>query len=263
MWTTEALESLLGDTAQTAGNGNIKYGLIDGDIGLLIIEAMGEFAGIDADRADAAALDEALDRAMALFEGAAAVIVDVSINDGGSDTFARQIASRFAQKRTLAYSRYAGDVPRSRPQRTYIVPSERPRYAGPVYVLTSNVSVSSAETFTMAMRALPHVTHVGQRTRGAFSELSRRLPNGWFVVLSNEIFVDADGKAWEGAGIPPHMRMQVFPEDGRKATPLAAVRALAGCIRRGRCAKSAGRASAAASRRIRIVGHRDAGRTRP
>jgi carboxyl-terminal processing protease len=107
-----------------------------------------------------------------------------------------------------------------------------------VYVLTSNVSVSSAETFTMAMRALPHVTHVGQRTRGAFSELSRRLPNGWFVVLSNEIFVDADGKAWEGVGIPPHMPLQVFPEDGRKATPLAAVHRLAGCIHRGQCAKA-------------------------
>jgi carboxyl-terminal processing protease len=238
MWTEEALESLLGDTAQTAGNGNIKYGLIDGDIGLLIIQAMGEFADTDSGQAGAAALDKALDGAMALFQGAKAVIVDVSINDGGSDTFARQIASRFAHKRTLAYSRYAGDGSRSRPQRTYIIPSGRLRYAGPVYVLTSNVSVSSAETFTMAMRALHHVTHVGQRTRGAFSELSRRLPNGWLVVLSNEIFVDADGKAWEGVGIPPHMPLRVFPEDGRKASPLNAVRALAGCIRRGSCAKA-------------------------
>jgi carboxyl-terminal processing protease len=251
MWTQESLESLLGDTAQTVGNGNVKYGLIDGDIGLLIIEAMGEYAGIDGDQADAAALDEALDGAMALFQGARAVIVDVSINDGGSDTFARQIASRFAHKRTLAYSRYAGDVPRSRAQRAYVVPSERLRYAGPVYVLTSNVSVSSAETFTMAMRALPNVVHVGQRTRGAFSELSRLLPNGWYVVLSNEVFVDADGKAWEGVGIPPRLPMQVFPEDGGRASPLAAVRALASCIRRGKCAKSADRAHAAASRRMR------------
>ena len=237
MWTKEALRSLLGDSARTAGNGNIKYGLIDGDIGFLMIQAMEEFAGTDSDHADAAALDEALDGAMALFQRAKAVVVDVSINDGGSDTFARQIASRFAHKRALAYSRYAGDASRSRPQRIYIVPSERLRYTGPVYVLTSNVSVSSAETFTMAMRALPHVMHVGQRTRGAFSELSRRLPNGWYVIVSNEIFLDAEGKAWEGIGIPPKMPMQVFPEDGRKATPLNAVRALAGCIRAGNCPK--------------------------
>ena len=237
IWTNEALASLLGDTAHTAANGKVKYGLIDGDIGLLIVESMDEFA-TDDDQGDAASLDEALDGAMALFQGAKAVIVDVSANDGGSDTFARQIASRFAHRRTLAYSRYAGDVPRSRAQRIYIAPSERPRYAGPAYVLTSNVSVSSAETFTMAMRALPHVTHVGQRTRGAFSELSRMLPNGWYVVLSNEIFLDADGKPWEGIGIPPQIPMQVFPEDGRKASPLAAVRALASCIRRGKCMRS-------------------------
>ncbi len=96
-------DGLLGETAHTTANGNIKYGLIGGDIGYLSLLSMEDF---DAGDADEAALNEALDEAMELFEGAKAVIVDVSLNDGGEDRLARAIAARFAAKRTLAYSKY-------------------------------------------------------------------------------------------------------------------------------------------------------------
>jgi carboxyl-terminal processing protease len=63
----------------------------------------------------------------------------------------------------------------------------------------------------MAMRALPNVTHVGQRTRGSLSDvLTKRLPNGWFVTLSNEVYLDGAGKGWEGLGIPPTVPVAVF-----------------------------------------------------
>jgi len=234
VWTKDFENKLLGDSARIAGNGNIRYGLIDGDIGFLSILSMDDFASGDGD--DAAALGEALNAALALFKEARAVIVDASINDGGQDILARQIAARFTEKRTLAYSKYAGDDPGARPQAIYVEPSDQPRYTGPVYLMTSNVTVSAAEIFTMAMRALPNVTHVGQTTRGSLSDvLTKRLPNGWKVTLSNEVYIDAAGKAWEGLGIPPQTPIQVFAQSEPPAAPLRAIEILVGCIRAHTC----------------------------
>jgi carboxyl-terminal processing protease len=96
--------------------------------------------------------------------------------------------------------------------------------------------VSAAEIFTMAMRALPNVTHVGQTTRGSLSDqLTKRLPNGWRLTLSNEVYLDATGAAWEGIGIPPEVPIQVFPEQEQTATVVPAVWAVVDCIRRGPC----------------------------
>ena len=237
VWTKASIAKLLGNTARSAADGNIRYGMIDGDIGFLSVLSMADFA--EDGRSDAAALDEALDDALALFKRATAVIVDVSINDGGHDRLARQIAARFAENRTLAYSKYPGDAPGSSPQAVYIEPSDRLRYTGPVYLQTSNVTVSAAEIFTMAMRALPNVKHVGQATRGSLSDqLTKRLPNGWRVTLSNEVYLDAAGEAWEGIGILPTIPIEVFSEREQPATLVPAVRAVVDCIRRGQCSRS-------------------------
>ena len=219
----------MGDTAHVTANGNIKYGLIDGHVGYLSLLSMEDFAPGDDD--DAAALEQALDQAMALFEGAKAVIVDVSTNDGGEDVLARAIAARFAAERTLVYSKSAGDAPGAHPQPIFLEPSPRPRYTGPVYLLTSNVTVSAAEIFSMAMRALPNVTHVGQRTRGSLSDvLTKRLPNGWFVTLSNEVYLDGAGKGWEGLGIPPTVPVAVFTGQDKDDAAVSHERAVRGIV---------------------------------
>jgi carboxyl-terminal processing protease len=231
VWTDEIEDALLDDTARTRANRNITYGLIDGEVGFLSLLSMEDFDASNDD--DAAVLDAALDEAMALFEDARAVIVDVSLNDGGEDVLARRIAARFAAKRTLAYSKYAGDTSAARPQEIFIEPGDGPRYTGPVYLMTSNVTVSAAEIFTFVMRALPNVTHVGQTTRGALSDvLTKRLPNGWRVTLSNEVYLDAAGKAWEGRGIPPKVEIPVFTPSGDAAmTHVQALRAVVDGIR--------------------------------
>jgi carboxyl-terminal processing protease len=214
VWARQDTDRLLGDTGHTTANGNIKYGLIGGDVGYLSLLSMEDFDASDDD--DEPALQEALDDALTLFQGARAVIVDVSLNDGGEDRLARVAAARFAAKPTRIYSKYAGDVPPAdvrggAPQAIDLEPSKRPRFTGPVYLMTSNITVSAAEIFTMAMRALPNVTHVGQTTRGALSDvLTMQLPNGWLVTLSNEVYLDAAGKAWEGRGIPPALAIPVF-----------------------------------------------------
>jgi carboxyl-terminal processing protease len=94
--------------------------------------------------------------------------------------------------------------------------------------MTSNVTVSAAEILTLAMRALPNVTHVGETTRGSLSDmLAKRLPNGWSVTLSNEVYLDAHGKGWEGAGIAPSLAIPVFiGDDDPAASHARALRAL-------------------------------------
>lgn len=225
---------LLDGEGHSAGKGNIRYGLIGGDIGYIAIKAMEGLSRGDSVERDLAALDAAMDRAMALFAGARAVIVDVSINEGGYDAVALALAGRFASKRMLAYYKHAGDSDADRPQPIHIEPNGKRRFEGPVYVMTSDATVSAAEIFVLAMRALPNVTHVGTATRGSLSDvLAKPLPNGWSLNLSNEIYLDVQGRAWEGKGIPPEAPLEVFSREDVTKGHVAAVQTVAAMARRG------------------------------
>ncbi len=235
IWVKEIGGKILAGTGVRAANGKVIYGLIGGDIGYLAVRSMEDFADDETDDepGDLAALDKAMDGALALFERARAVIVDVSINDGGFDTAARLLAGRFAEQRTLGYYKYAGDSPADRRQAVFVEPSRKRRYLGPVYLLTSDVTVSAAEILTLSMRALPNVIHVGERTRGALSDmLWKPLPNGWTLSLSNEVYLDRDGRLWEGTGIPPDLALQVFAAKDVAAGHRRAVRLIAERARR-------------------------------
>ena len=43
--------------------------------------------------------------------------------------------------------------------------------------------------------------------------LVRRLPNGWRFGLPNEIYLTKDGKAFDGAGVPPDVAVPIFPAE--------------------------------------------------
>ena len=224
-WNPAAAEELLGETADTALDGEMTYGLIDGDIGYLSIRSMSGYSHRDADRAT--------EKALELFRDAKAVIVDVSLNDGGYDMSAKRIAGHFAKRRTLAYSKYAGDSKVAvEPQSNYLEPRGDNYFAGPVYLLTSETTVSAAEIFVMAMRALPNVTQIGETTDGSLSDiLSKPLPNGWSLSLSNEVYLDSNGAAWEGKGIPPKITFDVRQKSRASDRDIAAARQLIDNIR--------------------------------
>jgi carboxyl-terminal processing protease len=205
-WNPSAAGELLGRSARQEGDELLISGRLGKDIGYLEILSM--------EGMKATELETALDRVMKSFADARAVIVDVSRNDGGLDSFARRIARRFAAEPTVAYSKHAGDFAGDRPQAIVLRPPDRPRYLGPVYLITSHDTVSAAEIFTMSMRALPNIVHLGETTDGSLSdELWKTLPNGWVLSLSNEVYLDSDGKLWEGQGIPPEFRLAISDED--------------------------------------------------
>jgi carboxyl-terminal processing protease len=208
-WNYLAAEALLGEDAQWAANDSILYGRFSQNVGYLFVSSMAEIPQAD--------LEGLLDSVFKTFDGASAVIVDVSLNDGGFDSYARRIARRFAAEPVAAYSKKAGDFPGDEPQVVRIEPPmDKPRFTGPVYLITSADTYSAAEIFTLAMRALPNVVHLGETTDGSLSdELWKTLPNGWTLSLSNEVYLDSEGELWEGRGIVPEIPLSISknPDD--------------------------------------------------
>lgn len=151
----------------------------------------------------------ALDAAVASFDDARAVVVDVRQNGGGDDDVARAVAGRFADARrpymTVA-ERAPGADAMGAPVPWHVEPMGPSQYDGPVVVLTNDRTVSAAETFVLAMRALPHVLVVGDATAGVMAD-AYPMPagNGWVFGVPVNVMRDAHGLSWEGVGLPPDL----------------------------------------------------------
>ena len=137
----------------------------------------------------------------------------VRSNGGGEDAFVLELASRLTGRRYLAFGKQAQVFSETKVGFTaresiFVEPSSRPKYLGKVVLLTGRHSASAAETFTMAlMGRRPEICRVGESTQGVFSDvLDRRLPNGWRLVLPNEIYVTAEGNSFDVTGVPPDAR---------------------------------------------------------
>ncbi len=235
-WLRDIREDVLQGAGVIAGNNRIQYGLVEEDVGYIALASMGGFVdgelGSMAD--ETAALDGVMEDALALFaaRGVHGIVVDLSLNIGGYDFIAREIAGRFTDSAVAAYSQGACDDPRSRTFTHELKPAEGARFTGPVVVLTSDLTVSAAEVLTVSLRALGNVTHAGERTRGAFSTvLTKFLPNGWELSLSNEVFADHEGTVWEGLGVEPEVPIAVFDPEEPTAGHVAAVRSAAELLR--------------------------------
>ena len=206
------LDGVLKGRGHQAANNQVIWGRV-GEVGYLNIVTLGGFDK-DAAPGDPAALDAALDDALEAFAGAKAVIVDVSNSRGGQDAIGLRIAGRFADRSRLAWSQNAVGTDTVTPQAFHVEPARGRRYLGPVYLVTSDVTVGAGETFTLAMRALPNVVHVGERTRGGLSDpLNKPLPNGWILILPAEIYRDPQGARYEAVGISPDAPRAVFAGD--------------------------------------------------
>ncbi len=196
-----------------AGNDFIVWGKIKPNIGYLNIFVMGDYAGIGASREDSlVVLKTTMDQVMEYFRSVEAVVVDVRFNTGGYDGLAMMIANRFADRKRLAFTTKAVyGKGFTEPQEFHIRPEGDFQFTGPTFLLTSERTVSAAEIFVMCMMAYPHVTRVGGTTAGALSNaLTKHLPIGWRLEISNQVCEAADGHVYEGIGIPPQVEVPVF-----------------------------------------------------
>ncbi|QDY80232.1 S41 family peptidase [Streptomyces qinzhouensis] len=215
----------LGGTAlETHAQGAIGYAELPGGIGYLRIGRFGGYTpGSPTIEADAAELDRVLDRIVtrARAHGPGAwrgLVVDVRVNQGGSDDLGLQIAARLTDRGYAAYRKEARNDPRDDSRFTprytaRVAPAQGvPRYTGPIAVLASGATVSAGETFVKALAERPSpTTLIGEHTQGALSDImARELPNGWRFGLSNERYTTPRGNSHEGPGVPPHITVPVF-----------------------------------------------------
>lgn len=192
--------------------GRILWGRLKADpkIGYINLLRMIGFSDTGMTPDEIKAAKQAMDIVMAELKDSRVIIVDVSANGGGEDEVSRLIAGYFTQSPVPAYQKQAHGLD-TQMQTFSTKPALQHRFLGPVWLVTSDHTVSAAEIFVMSMMGLPNVTTVGDTTRGALSDvLEKSLPNGWQLGLSNEEFRDAKGRLWEGKGIPAAEPMPVF-----------------------------------------------------
>ena len=224
-WNEWVLWDILQGQGTLQANGLVAWGKLADGTGYLAIRRLHGFAR--ADNQAMAALEQAMEKAMREFAlaGTDSIILDLAANPGGSDHFVQAVAGRFTNTPFVAYEKYAADARAPIHTTATVTPSNGTRFTGPVYMLTSELTGSAAEILTIAMRQIPTVVHMGEVTGGSLSDvLDRTLPNGWTIGISNEVYRDPDGQSWEGRGIPPDHRLQVFDPQNLTAGHSAAIR---------------------------------------
>jgi carboxyl-terminal processing protease len=157
---------------------------------------------------DTHAVGEAIDQVLQTAGGVKTLVVDVRDNRGGADRGAKAAADRFADQRRLFMTTAvrSGSVrdDLGPPVEWWLEPNGLRQFLNPVILLINRDTFSAGETFTLAMRVLPHVTIVGEPTAGAFSDAhDSTLSNGWRLTYSIGEWRDAQGNLWEGRGFPP------------------------------------------------------------
>src|SRR5690606_30673414 len=158
----------------------ITYGLLSSELGYL---ALSSFDG------SVKGFEDGMDEALEAFSGAAGLVVDVRGNAGGFDPLAQYVAGRFADEERLYMTVRKRNGPGhgdfGEPVEWTVAPTGPSQYTGPIVLLTTYATQSAGETFALAMRELPHVTHLGDTTAGAFSDaIMRETTNGWAYTIS-------------------------------------------------------------------------------
>ncbi|MEO1085548.1 MAG: S41 family peptidase, partial [Acidobacteriota bacterium] len=155
------------DSLRSGASGALEWGTAGGGrVGYVRINRFSRFTdGDEPRRAQYDVLDAAMATVRTDLAKTSTIIVDVAMNGGGSDAAAQIVTSYFADRRRPVL-RYEED---GAPPREIFV---SPRGGGerrPVLLVTGEVTASAAEAFVLMMRGFPHVTQVGERTRGDLS----------------------------------------------------------------------------------------------
>jgi len=133
---------------------------------------------------------------------------------GGDESLVRSVASFFCENDTLyARSRYRNGPGHDEfgPPRDRVLPAGARPFTKPVVCMIGGKCMSSGEAFVQMMSALPHVTTVGVRTRGASGnpkpiKLANLPVQVWY---SRWVDLMPDGTPVEGAGIAPDITVDL------------------------------------------------------
>ena len=206
-WDRSVWQQYIGRANWTEGPGQLGYGVLDG-VPYIVIQSWNP-ANIRA-----ADFDAALER----FRSAPMLIFDVRMNGGGGDQVPFDVAGRFAQSSLVTgYVRYRMGPSHSDfgpPIQRVVTPRGAWQYTGTVLLLIGRGCASSNESFIAAMRELPNVTLVGDRTAGASASPGTfPLASGWSYTVSRWIEYTADNQVIEDVGLSPRVFVAAGPGD--------------------------------------------------
>jgi hypothetical protein len=190
-------------------NATLGYGkVINQDIGYFLIESFNE------DKRDYDLIDSFLED----FQNSKAIIIDIRNNGGGDEAYAQIIASRLTNQAVI-YRYYRkrngekysdlGDF-----QSLTLHPRGKLKFTKPVILITNRHTFSAAEDFTLMLRSLPNVVHLGDTTFGgvATHPVIKTLPNGWTYRMATTLIYDRNKVPIKG-GIAPHFAVQISKTD--------------------------------------------------
>jgi C-terminal processing protease CtpA/Prc len=173
----------------------------------------------------------ALDKIALDFGSLDGIVIDIRNNPGGHDSTAITIINRFCDRKRIAFHRKTkigpGEHDFTARKTWHIEPQGDTQFTRAVAVLTCDSVFSGGEVFALALRELPHVTIIGDRTNGIFSyQLEKKLPNGWRYRLSYQKYFSADMVCYEGKGVPVDIKLLNKRADIKKRIDPLITRAL-------------------------------------
>lgn len=152
--------------------------------------------------------EKALDNILTRYKDTKGIILDLRENGGGNMANIALILERFTAQRTLVgYFKTRNGKGRndfSSPVNFYLNKHDGVTYNKPVMVLTDRGSFSATTMFSLATKALPNVTLVGDTTGGGGGAPNGgQLPNGWTYRFSVSQLLDLNMDNYAEKGVPP------------------------------------------------------------
>lgn len=159
------------------------------------------------------------------------LIFDVRANGGGSVLNIHTILGHFVRDRTLIYDSYIksgkGHDDFGPAEAAYIDQRDGLVYLKPVVVLTDRGSYSATSYFSLGVRAIDHMTLIGDTTGGGLGAPNGgQLPNGWTYRFSITRTFSHDGQNFEN-GVPPNIQVDLDPADVQNGIDTIIERAIA------------------------------------
>lgn len=184
----------------------LKYTILEDNIGYISYTSFSDGIG-----------EGNLDEALSYLAACNGLIIDVRNNGGGNLTYSTRLAARFTNERVLMgyilHKTGPGHSDFSEPEPIYVDPSDGVRWQKKAVVLTNRHSYSATNDFINAMRYMPQVTLLGDKSGGGSGlPFTSELPNGWTVRFSASPHLDADKQQIE-FGIDPDVKVDMTEED--------------------------------------------------
>lgn len=188
----------------------VRHGFLNDQLGYILLAS---FGGYDHEAKATKYLSDAFYEALKDMKNKT-IVLDLRFNRGGYDRVGLEMVRYFVKERTEVYQRAIKyDEGFLDKEHIIVEPHQRGYFENEMIILTSGATVSAAETFIVAMKAVKDVTIIGEETAGFYSDrLDRILPGGMIYGLPHMMYFDVLNQSLEGRPIVPDREEKISTE---------------------------------------------------